>query len=212
MNIFGRVQKLISTVLCPHDEDKCDRSWQQLDETNHIESLPEDTADNFMMEPDNFLRGSLMNEQRRRHSKTMNKIAVSYWRHGAGCSCCTESHMSDDIERIAPLSKLNRATTTDVSRNGYLNLEPANLESELQCLTSFITESGRHRVITQEFADQVTQASTGEVEPITIVNNVLETQDPPRRDSSPTLQDLPAVQTNVVTIRTSDRLSKLIQK
>lgn len=218
IKILERVQNLISTVFCPHNEDKYDRFSQISSQFNHRDDdVREVAAENAMVEEpskDNFLRGSLMDENRRRHSKTMNKIAVSYWRHGAGCSCCKESHRSEDFEKVAPTSMFNKGTTADLSRTGYINLNDNDRDTELHCLTSFITESGRHRVITQEFSDQVMEASasTEELKPVPIDDQEL-TQDLVPRKSAPTLQNLPALKANVVEMhQTTNRLGKLIQK
>lgn len=167
MNILEKVQKIVSTVFCLHDGDKCDRFAQianQFDKKD-LEEVREYAEKNNMIEEapkdkDNFLRGSLMSTDRRRHSQTMNKIAISYWRHGQGCSCCKESHTSEDFDRIAPKSIYNKGTCSDLARTGYIDLTNPGLGNELQNLTSFITESGRHRVLTQEFVDHVANAQS----------------------------------------------------
>lgn len=221
MNILEQVQSLFSTVFCLHSEVNCDRQEQisrQFEQKKHIDDVREIAVESGMVEEenggykDNFLRGSLMSEQRRRHSKTINKIAASYWAHGMGCSCCHDSHRSEDFEQVAPTT-FNKGIASELSKTGYINLSPNDPATELQCLTSFITESGRHRVITQEFADQVTQASLETSERLEPVDVLQKTQELPRRESVPTLQNLPAVQQgNVVEIQTGTRLSKLIQK
>jgi hypothetical protein len=164
MNILEQVQRLVSTVFCLHkDHKECDRFAQianQFDKkAQSIEEARQLAAENSMVEEtkedkDNFLRGSLMNTTRRRHSQTMNKIAVSYWRHGSGCSCCKESHKSEDFQKIAPTSIYNKGMLPSLSTSGYIDLTDPGMGTELQCLTSFITESGRHRILTQQFVDE----------------------------------------------------------
>lgn len=133
---WNKIYQLMSTIFLTGTEEA---------ELKRLKDYLNDRPD--VGDKDDYLRGDLLPERRRRHTAETDKIAISYWRHGHGNSCCKEAHKSEDFEEIAPSNIYARKLGTDINRSGYIDLTNPGMGMELSNLISFVVQTGAYCVI-----------------------------------------------------------------
>jgi len=109
--------------------------------------MPEPEAElaNHDCEPDNFLRGQFLGLGRAERLHDGQKIALSYWRHGAQCACrhSQDEDLKDILHPQSPYAE--RLGNGHVRLDG--DLEAPGMGLEMECLTSFLARSTKEQMI-----------------------------------------------------------------
>ncbi len=166
-SLFNRLQRLVSSLLvkgnngavqtmenAPAESSQAitdpvaDVAWPAITYMNRPKRIRPNATD---VEKDNFLRGDLIPEQRRRRTTNTDRVAISYWRHGTNCPCCQKVTRPQDYHQVAPASAAHsKKLNNELKRNTYLDMNNPGMGMELSNLSSFITESGKYTTYTPE--------------------------------------------------------------